>query len=69
MKSQLRIKIELDGKRFNLSGCRIRKGRYLLKRGRSWYKKKPEATNTEICSLMLNWLSDNDTGAIGYEIR
>lgn len=55
LKSDLKITIEMNKRRFSLNCVRGPWGRYHIKRGRSWSRKTPDATLTEIFEMCRKW--------------
>ncbi len=54
-KSDIYITITTGGKSFRIGGVRLSNKRYALKRGRSWAKKIPQATLSEIFIAARKW--------------
>jgi len=59
-KSDLKITVEMNGKRFSLNCRRIMYKKYAVKVGRSKSKKIPLSTKTEIMRLISEWLTEQD---------
>ena len=59
IKSDLRIRIECEGKSFSLNCVRLPDKHYLVKRGRSRSEKMPVATLTEIFETSRQWAVSN----------
>ena len=55
-KSDIKIIVEANGKRFSLNCRRCLFNKYTIKVGRSKSKKMPMATITEITELMRKWI-------------
>lgn len=55
LKPDLEIIVEAGGKRFSIGACRLVGSRYLIKRGRSWSRKLPQATLTQVFAEARKW--------------
>jgi hypothetical protein len=55
IKSDINIIIRAGEKSFSIGGVLLPNGRYAIKRGRSWSKKKPTASLTEIFTEARKW--------------
>lgn len=55
LKSDIYITITAAGKSFRIGGVRLPNNRYAIKRGRSWARKKPRATLSEIFTEARKW--------------
>jgi len=62
-KSELKITVETNGKRFSLNCRRCLHKKYIVKVGRSKSKKIPLSTKTEIMSLISKWLTEQEKAA------
>jgi len=54
-KSDISITIKAGEKSFSIGGVKLPDGRYAIKRGRSWSKKIPTASITEIFTEARKW--------------
>lgn len=54
-KSDITITIKAGEKTFSIGGVRLPDGRYAIKRGRSWSRKTPSASLTEIFTAARKW--------------
>lgn len=59
LKSNLYLTIRAGEKSFAIGGVRLPDGRYAIKRGRSWSRKMPQATLTEIFTQARKWAVTN----------
>ncbi len=55
LKSDIYITITTGGKSFRIGGVRLPNKRYAIKRGRSWAKKMPMGTLSEIFTEARKW--------------
>ena len=55
LKSDINIPIRIGEKLFSIGGVLLPDGKYLIKRGRSYSKKIPQATLTEIFTQARKW--------------
>ena len=54
-KSDITITIRAGDKSFTIGGVLLPDGRYAIKRGRSWSRKMPQTTLTEIFRQARHW--------------
>lgn len=59
LKSDITITIRAGGKSFSIGGVRLAGDRYAIKRGRSWSRRRPLATLTEIFAEARKWAVAN----------
>jgi len=59
MKSDIYITVRCGKKSFAIGGVMLPDNRYAIKRGRSWAKKMPTATVTEIFNTARKWAVKN----------
>jgi hypothetical protein len=62
-KSELKITVEANGKRFSLNCRRVLYKKYTVKVGRSKSTKIPLSTKTEIMSLISEWITVQEKAA------
>jgi hypothetical protein len=62
-KSELKIIVEANGKRFSLNCQRCLHKKYSVKVGRSKSTKIPLSTKTEIMSLISKWVTKQEKAA------
>ena len=55
LKSDINIPIRIGEKLFSIGGVLLPDGKYLIKRGRSYSKKIPQATLTEFFTQARKW--------------
>ena len=58
-KSDIKITIRAGNKSFSIGGIRLPNNRYAIKRGRSWSRKAPLATMSEIFAQARKWAVRN----------
>ncbi len=54
-KSDITITIKAGEKSFSIGGVRLPDGRYAIKRGRSWARKTPRASLSQIFETARKW--------------
>ena len=59
LKSDINITIRAGEKTFSIGGVRLPDGHYAIKRGRSWSRKMPLATLTDIFTQARKWAVKN----------
>lgn len=60
LKPDLKITVEARGKgRFTIGAVRLIGGQYLIKRGRTWSKKMPQGTLTDVFTEARKWAVRN----------
>ncbi|OGT01882.1 MAG: hypothetical protein A2143_02380 [Gallionellales bacterium RBG_16_57_15] len=59
IKSDIYITIRAGGKSFSIGGVLLQDGHYAIKRGRSWSRKVPLATLTDIFTQARKWAVKN----------
>lgn len=59
LKADITITIRAGEKTFSIGGVKLPNGKYVIKRGRSWAKKIPTATLSDIFSTARKWVVNN----------
>lgn len=59
LKSDINVTVRVGSKTLSIGGVLLPNGRYAIKRGRSWAKKIPMATLSEIFEQARKWAVSN----------
>jgi hypothetical protein len=55
LKSDINVTVRVGGNSFSIGGVKLPNGKYAIKRGRSWARKIPVATLSEIFAESRKW--------------